>query len=252
MRLRLIPSCWMCLSIFAALSCGRQSVSVKESGKDQISLGQSLTNDTKPQDAIFVDFDKNWRQFISHSPEIALPVVAVHQKSKPAPWQPIVQSECVFSPAAGGNVPQVTLTWNESASETSGPAAKSPRQESAQVSPLRFDLAIHYDGFERNYFSSTLASEMRKRFNLPSNSALITNPDALQVTGPSLFPMLMDYNTQMVKAEDSEVLIPRQTLVMRDLAPGLAYTIRTATLGNNQWNEEKKFAFSTPVCPKEF
>jgi hypothetical protein len=251
MRFRLVSSCLISLCISSLLSCGRQSASVERT-KDQINLDQDVTNNTKPQDPIFVDFEKDWRKFINPSPEMALPVVPIRDQTKKTIWQPLAQAECVFSAAAGGNVPQVTLTWNETAAQTPGPQTRSQQQARTEPAKMRFDLALHYKGFERNYYSTALATDKLKRFTLPSNSELIANPDALLVTGPGLFPMLMDFQTEMVKAQGTTQEIPRQTLVLRDLAPGLAYTLRQATLSNNQWHEDKEFSFSTPVCPKDF
>jgi hypothetical protein len=251
MRFLLISSCSILLCTFFALSCSRQNATTLRTEGHRINLSQNVTNDSRPKDAIFVDFEKNWRKFISQSPEIALPVVAVRDKTS---WRPIVQEDCVFSPDAGGNVPQVSLTWTELAAPAPAPAPQTHPQQQQSVAPaaVRFDLALHYKGFERNYYSTALSTEKLQRFNLPSNSELIANSDQLLVSGPSLFPKLMDFHTEMVKARDTNREIPRQTLVVRDLAPGLAYTLRRATLGNKLWNADGEFSFSTPVCPQEF
>lgn len=253
MRFRLFLSCLIFLCISSALSCNRKDASLGRNKKDGISLGQDVTNTLKPQDVIFVDFERNWKKFISSSPQFTLPVVA-KEPSKRAPWQPIVQEDCVFSPDAGGNVPQVTLTWNDSAAPNPVPTPQlqSQQQRKNETSAVRFDLALHYQGFERNYYTTVLSTDKLQRFNLPSNSALISNPDALLLTGPGLFPKLIDFHTEMVQQNGTNVEVPRQTLVVRDFAPGLAYTLREAILGNNQWTEDRKFAFSTPVCPREF
>lgn len=252
MFFRLISSCFILVCIASFLSCGRQNASLPRAEKDGIQLGQDVTNSLKPQDAIFVDFEHNWRKFVSASPELALTVVPIKEPAKRKTWQPIVQADCVFSPDAGGNVPQVTLTWNESPGPGPTPQIRSQQQAKPESSAVRFDLALHYQGFERNYYSTALSTEKLQRFNLPSNSALISNPDALLLTGPSLFPKLMDFRTEMVTEPNSNLQILRQTLVLRDLAHGLTYTLRMSTLGNKQWNENKEFAFSTPVCPQQF
>lgn len=252
MHFRLVCSCLVLLCLSFLFSCGRQSVSLERAGKGEIGLDQDVTNSTKPQDPIFVNFQKDWRKFINPSPELALPVVPIRDLTKRPVWQPILQADCVFSAAAGGNVPQITLRWNETAAQTPAPKIQSQKQERTQLAKVRFDLALHYKGFERNYYSTALATDELKRFELPSNSELITDSDALLVTGPGLFPMLVEFQTQLVKAQGTNEEIPRQTLVLRDLAPGLAYTLRQATLVDNHWNEDKEFAFSTPVCPKDF
>jgi hypothetical protein len=246
-RPRLIPLSLILLCICTVSSCGRNK-NTAHTNKGDIGLDQDVTNNTKPQDVIFVDFQKNWKKFISSSPELTLPVVAMKQPAQAA-WQPLVSEDCVFSADAGGNVPQVTLTWNEAAPSAQQQLAPS---QTGQTSPRRFDLALHYQGFERNYFTTAISTEKLKRFNLPSNSALIANPDALLLTGPGLFPKLVDFHTQMLKAPDTNVEIPHQTLVLRDLAPGLAYRLREATLANNQWNVDKQVVFSTPICPNNF
>lgn len=260
MRSQLVSACLISGCLCLVLSCGRQSSTFKGTdSRNGIKLGQDVTNTLKPQDVIFLDFEKNWRKFISTSKALTLPVVPIREPEKKS-WQPIVQAECVFSGDAGGNVPLVTLTWTEPQASNANPVPRSPalktsfqeqRGQEPAASAVRFDLAVHYQGFARNYYSTILSTGKLQRFNLPSNSALVANPDAVLLTGPSLFPKLMDFRTEMVKDEEN-VEIPRLTLAVRDLAPGLAYTLRKVTLGNNEWNEEKQFAFSTPVCPKEF
>src|SRR4051812_45567844 len=115
MHLRLFSSLIILLSIILAVACGRtgQVGRVEPAKKDErIDLDQNVTTQTKPQDVIFSDFAKNWRKFVSQTPEIVMPVVALGQRQGP-PWEPVVSNECVFSQDAGGLVPQVTLIWNE-------------------------------------------------------------------------------------------------------------------------------------------
>ena len=72
------------------------------------------------------------------------------------------------------------------------------------------------------------------------------------LTGPSLFPKLMDYRTETFQDRETRREIKKRTLVLRDLSPGLSYTIRLSAPGDSRWDEQKKFVFLTPVCPKEF
>jgi hypothetical protein len=67
-----------------------------------------------------------------------------------------------------------------------------------------------------------------------------------------LFPKLMDYRTETIQDRDTRREIKKHTVVLRDLSPGLSYTIRLSALGDNRWNEQREFVFLTPVCPKNF
>jgi hypothetical protein len=236
-RSRLISACLILLCIGSATSCGRKN----------LGLDQDVTNSIKPEDILFIDFQKNWKQFINSSREFTLPVVPVREPERQT-WQPILQQDCVFSADAGESLPQIILTWNETAAPSTLRVAEKRNPAALQ----RFDLSLHYQGFERNFFTTALSSAKLQRFQLPSNSALITNTGALMLAGTGLFPKLVDYHTVMVTPPGSNVAIPRQTLVVRDLAPGLAYTLRKANLDNEQWSGGDQFTFSTPVCPKSF
>jgi hypothetical protein len=251
MLARLISSCLIfifLISISACNSCRNRS---RRSEKENtVDLAQDVTSDRKPKDPIFIDFEKNWRKFISPLPELALPVEPRKEGGPKEAQEPIIQSECVFSPDAGAAVPQVTLSWNESAGQAPPPSVS--QTAAAPSERLRFDLTVHYKGFERNFFTSTLPTEKDKRFNLPSNSALVSQPEAVMLSGPGLFPKLMDYRTETIQDRDTRREIKKHTVVLRDLSPGLSYTIRLSTLGDNRWNEQREFVFLTPVCPKNF
>jgi hypothetical protein len=260
MLARLIPSCLIliCLiSIGASNSCRKGNNMAQPQDKDKtVNLGQDVTNDRKPKDPIFIDFENNWRKFISPLPELALPVTPMREGVPREEWQPVIQSECVFSPDAGGYVPQVTLSWNESAGQAPAPAVSQTQQERppgpSASDRIRFDLTVQYKGFDRNFYSSILSTEKDKRFNLPSNSTYVSQPEAMMLTGPSLFPKLMDYRTETFQDRETRREIKKRTLVLRDLSPGLSYTIRLSAPGDSRWDEQKKFVFLTPVCPKEF
>jgi hypothetical protein len=209
---------------------------------DRIELAQNVTTDRQPQDKIFNDFEKNWRQFISPSAELALPVVAA--KESRAPWEPDVVAECVSSADSGGLVPQVTLTWTEPARDTSASLPVGPPQG------LRLDLALHHDGFARGYFSSILASNTQQRFMLPSNGAIVKDPEAVLLTGPGLFPKLMDFRVEAVQDRAESRRLERYTVVLRDASPGLTYTIRVSRRAGDSWIAVRQSVFLTPVCPR--
>lgn len=215
-------------------ACGHSATKVKAADRERIDLSQGVTTNPRAEDKAFKNFKDNWRQFIIASPELALPVVRSTHKE---PWQPQVLAECVSSPDAGGIVPQVTLSWNEMGPENP---------------PTRFDLALHHNGFIRNYYSSALGTGRLQRFMLPSNNALAKDVEAVLLTGPGLFPKLMDFRTETLQDRDTKRQFRKETLVLRDLGPGLTYTIRMSRRARNGWEEEKQFAFLTPVCPNSF
>jgi hypothetical protein len=72
------------------------------------------------------------------------------------------------------------------------------------------------------------------------------------LTGPGLFPKLMDFKSQTVQDRDTNRQITNYSLVLRDLNHGVTYTIRASQLVGNEWTNERQFAFVTPVCPKSF
>jgi len=219
----------------------------------------------KPQDVLFVNFERNWRQMVSQSPQLLLPVVPP-EKPQPA-WEPLVIPECVFSSDAGRMSAQVTLVWNEAiggviieaprvarAGRAAAPPSPAAAQSTAAAEPasIRFDLGLEHNPFVRNYFSSALATDKLKRFSLPSNSALMTDTQAVLLSGPGLFPKLMDFRAQTLTDRDTNQQFSRQELVLKDLKQGLTYTIRMSRLAQTQWGDEQQFAFLAPVCPNAF
>ena len=207
----------------------------KRTDRDGIDLSQTVTRNPRAENGIFKNFKDNWRQFINTSPELALPVTV--PPNEPV-WQPQVASECLFSADAGAVVSQVTVSWNES--------------DDPEAQPIRLDLALHHNGFGRNYYSTALPSGLPRRFNLPPNSSLIRDPEAVLLTGPGLFPLLMDFKTVKIEDPATHRRFRNRTIVLRDLAPGLTYTIRVCRLGKDEWGEEKRSVFVTPVCPNSF
>ena|SRR5262245_12383369 len=263
MLFRVTLSWLVLICLFSNTACNRKSGGSRRAGEG-VRLDQEVTNEPKPKDAIFIDFQNNWRKFISPSAELALPVIPPKKEGPPPSpaLQPVITSQCVFSEDAGGYVPLVTIIWVETSAPQPGPGialaaqVQQPAQAQSQPTPdpskIRFDLALHFQGFEKNQFTSTLAADKEKRFNLPSNSAFVTNSDSVLLTGPTLFPKVIDFRAEMVRDRDNNRDVPRSTLVLRDLSQALAYTLRVSTLGQNQWNETKQVVFTTPNCPQDF
>jgi hypothetical protein len=265
MRFRLISSLLILSSLTVILACGRltrRGERANTNTSNVINLSQEVTNEPKSKDPIFADFKKNWRQFINQSPELALPVIPVNVEQRTS-WEPVVLSDCIYSNDAGGYVPQVTLVWTEASGQTPVSGVERPPtqqsqtgqvvQESKREPPrIRFDLAVHYQGFERNFYSSALPTDIQKRFTLPSNSALVGQEETLLLTGPSLFPKLVDYRLEMVREPNTNREVPKQTLVISDLSQGLSYNIRVSNLTEQRWTGNKEFVFLTPVCPRKF
>jgi hypothetical protein len=169
----------------------------------------------------------------------------------------------VFSADAGRMAAQVTLVWNEAVGgvivegprvgkKAAQPAAAAPAAAAAQSEQIRFDVAVDHNAFARNYYSSALATDKLKRFTLPSNSALLTDTQSVLLTGPGLFPKLMDFKSQALTDRDTNQQFLRQELVLKDLKQGLTYAIRMSRLAGSQWNGEQQFAFVAPVCPNKF
>ena len=215
-------------------------------------------NEIKPADPIFIDFERNWRQMISSAPELALPVVRPPRPVADT-WDPLFVAECVNSPDAGRPMPQVTLTWNDPI--RSGPdviqAQRPPveptsPEQAAQTERLRLDLALHFDGFGRNYYSSALSTAAAQRFNLPSNSGLVQDTAAVMTTGPGLFPKLMSFRAEALQDRDTPQQFVRRTLVLRDLKEALTYRIRLSNFVKDAWNEDRQYVFLTPICPNSF
>lgn len=249
---------WIPLVVAAVCGCSRDGNAAGRESERGVELDQRVTHDPKAQDVVFKDFSNNWRQFISKAPELALPVVPSPER---APlWQPVVHVQCLYSEDAGGTVPQVTLTWNDWSPPSSSRAGaltgvKTAANAAAPTEPqpaTRFDLTLHHDGFARNYYSSGLSTEQLKRFMLPENSALVQDTAAVMLTGPGLFPKLMEFRTQMLTERNTNRAFAQRTLVLRDLNPGLTYTIRRSTLRQHDWGEDGRSAFLTPICPNSF
>lgn len=255
-----------CLLLVAG--CGAQSDRVRLAEEAEFEKAR------RPTDPLFVNFEANWRERISKVPELALPVRRPETPPREA-WEPIVISECVFSPDVGALVPQTTLTWNDPVgdqprqpglaavrtAQTMAPIEQTQQRppqppptaqtpQSPQSPALRVDLAVHYEGFSRNYYSTALSTAARERFSLPSNSGLVADSPAVLSTGPALFPRLMDFRAEMIQDRDSGRQLRRQNIVLRDLSEGMTYQIRLSAPGQDAWSEIRHYTFLTPVCPK--
>jgi hypothetical protein len=128
------------------------------------------------------------------------------------------------------------------------PATPAP----AETPRLRFDLALHQNGLGRNYYTAILASDKTQRFMLPSNSGLVNDAEAVVLTGPGLFPRLADFRTQVFVDAGIRQQFMQHTMVLEDLSQGLTYTLRMDRPAASQWNEERRFSFLTPICPRDF
>jgi len=198
---------------------------------------------------VFKDFDQNWRQFVSKSPRLAALVVGTVQRGEAAP-EPVITPGCVFSESAKGYVPRIMLSWNEAPVQVVN--ERSARAQEEQVPEMRIDLGLHHDPFVRNYFSSALSTEVSKRFSLPSNSALLSDPEAVRLTGPGLFPQLMEVRTQLLHDATSNRQFAKNTVVIQELSPGLSYSMRVSRPAGDQWTADQQFVFVSPVCPTSF
>jgi hypothetical protein len=246
------------LCLLTAGACADQRGCTRRAVQDAVDADQfGPPTEIQPQDPLFIDFERNWRQFISTSPELALPVIQP-QRPVQEPWDPVFVAECVFSPDAGRPMPQVTLTWNDPMGQ--GPdvirAQGLPSQQTppqlVEPARMRLDLALHFDGFGRNYYSSSLSTAALERFNLPSNSALIQDTPAVMMTGTALFPKLMSFRAEALQDRDTPRQFMRRTLVLRDLREALTYRIRLSSFVTDAWNEDRQYVFLTPVCPNSF
>jgi len=208
---------------------------------------------SKAQSPEFKDFPNTWRQFISKSPEFTVPVTGIVRPERAAP-EPIISSECVYSSEARGLVPVVTISWTVPAGQVTETetAATAARQQPAEAPLRRFDLGQHYKSFERNLYSSALSTDKLKRFNLPSNSALVGNQEAVVGAGPGLFPVLADYRVEEIKDQKSNRRFYQETVVLSELSEGISNTLRVSSLAGREWKTDQVIQFMVPVCLVSF
>ena len=214
--------------------------------RDEIDLNQNVTVTIKPRDVVFKDFEQNWRQFISTNPRLEEPVAGLVPRREAVP-EPIISPGCIYSDSAKGYVPRVTISWNEAP----GQVVSVERTQAAgqvQVPEMRFDLGLHHDPFTRNYYSSVLTTETSKRFSLPSNSALVNDPGAVRLTGPGLFPQLLEFHYQLLQDVATHRQFAKSTVVLQELSEGLSYQMRVSRATGKGWTADRQFLFTSPVC----
>jgi hypothetical protein len=226
---------------------------------NRIELGQNVTVSSKALDPVFSDFPRSWRQFISKKPELAIPVTGAAPSQDARSPQPIIIPQCVYSPEARGYVPQVSVSWDESLAPPVEPPSIAARKRQwkepnhqPEPSVHRFDLGLFHDSFERNLFSSALSTDKLQRFNLPQNSGLVNDQEAVLLTGPGLFPELVDYRASTVRDNSTNREFLKQTVVLRELSQGITNQMRVSHLVGREWNIEQKCVFLVPVCPNRF
>ncbi len=253
-QLRSVGWLALVLCIVGSSACRNKQTTLR-SERDEVNLNQNVTVNSKPQDVVFKDFDKNWRQFVSTNPRLATAVVGTVQRREAAP-EPIITPECIYSESLKGYVPRITITWNEVPSQVVN--ARLARTEEVRqtgqepVPEMRIDLGLNHDPFTRNYFSSALSTDVSKRFSLPSNSAMLSNPEAVRLTGPGLFPQLLSVRTQLLQNATTNQQIARNTVVLQELSEGLSYNMRVNRPAGDQWTTDQQFIFMSPVCQNSF
>src|SRR4051794_6029932 len=185
------------LSSSFSFACGRAPARQQTTTSDRPGQERPEQERRDRNQAAIADFAKNWRQqFISQSPDLALPV---HRPDRPVKeaWQPQVISQCVMVP--GAVVPEVTVIWSEAMQTVPPIGVATEAQRAAAIPRVRFDLSLHYDGLRRNYFSAAMPVNRNEPFRLPSTSALVNDQPAVLVTGPGLFPKLYNYAVEPVQ-----------------------------------------------------
>jgi hypothetical protein len=239
------------VGLLTFLACGRAPTRQQTTIPEQTTTPERADQEQRQRNqATIADFAKNWRQqFISQSPDLALPVRRPERPVKEA-WQPQVISQCVMVP--GAVVPEVTVIWSEPIQTAPPLGVAAQTQRALPVPRVRFDLSLHYDGLRRNYFSAAMPGNRNEPFRLPSTSALVNDQPAVLVTGPGLFPKLYNYAVVPVQDPATRSTIAQHTLVLRELSHGLTYNLALDRPAANGWNEQGRVAFPTPLCPNGF
>jgi hypothetical protein len=230
---------WLCLLLVVFGGC--RSRSVVPGPGDKINLTQDVTQRRAPEDSVFRHFETTWQKFIDRKEELTRPVLTSNQKL-PESWEPVIVTDCVRSPESGDVTPQVELTWQSGASQK----------------PFRFDIALHYKGFEKDYYTSAFPVAAEKRFSLPSQSKFLQDTAAVLLTGPPLFPRIVSFRAAAVTTpKDAKsragaaASTVRNTLRIQDLGSGLSYRIRMCTFDKAAWTPTKEIVFTTPLCPRD-
>ena len=209
--------------------------------KDKINLDQSVTSTGRFQDSVFLHFEKNWTKFINRSPEL-IKIVLPRDTVYTARWEPVIKSDCEFNAQSQINVPVVEISWNEVAVQA----------------PMRFDIALQYQGFEKNYYTTVYPIEKTNRFNIHLQSQFLQDTAAVLLAGPPLFPKVEAFTVQDLPAAAAQIETPNKstlvqsTLKLTDLGPGLSYRLRKCVLVNDRWSPSREIIFNIPVCPVDF
>jgi hypothetical protein len=231
---------------FIVLLLGITLFSCRHNGKIQVGnvdLDQEVTTNRFPMDSVFLHFEKNWKKFINSSLELQKPVL----QEAVSGWAPIVISNCIYSPELGHNIPVVELSWNESPAQRVPTEEKQLNQEVTQARNVRFDISLHYKGFERNYYTTAFPATKEERFNIPMASAFIKDTAAVMLTGPTMLPKIAEFKQVMVRVNETDML--KKTLKLTELGPGTSYRIRICRYNGQSWAPSSEFIFSTPICP---
>lgn len=232
--------------------------STNDRNDDLIDLDQNVTADAEPKDSLYANFTEFWPTLVSPLAELKLPVRRLDKNpdqdddvSQVEPWNPRVSSNCIFSEESGLIAPEITLTWAEPV-------------QNYRENPIRLDLTVHYQGFERDLYSSIFPIESLNRFNIPGNSEFLNDTPAILLTGMTLFPTLRNYsvetkpNQAAPSSQNTTQSVVNQefalySVTLKDLSPGLSYTISLCELlGKEVWEEERTFVFTTPICKNKF
>jgi hypothetical protein len=224
--------------MIAFMSCRNSN---KIGDKDKINLDQNVANTGRFQDSVFLHFEKNWTKFINRSPElvkIVMPPDTVYSHR----WEPVITADCEYKPEAQISVPVIEISWNEVAVQQ----------------PMRFDVALQYQGFEKNYYTTVFPIEKLNRFNIHLQSKFLQDTAAVLLAGPPLFPKVETFTRQdlpdtpgQVEVQNKTKLV-RSTLRLTDLGPGLSYRLRKCTLVEDRWMPSREIIFNIPVCPLDY
>jgi hypothetical protein len=122
--------------------------------------------------------------------------------------------------------------------------------------PVRFDIALHFQGFEKNYYTTVFPVENLKRFNIPANSQFLLDTAAVLLTGPAMLPKVIDFHQETIQMpsqptlkKQGESVMMKQSLRIIDMGPGLSYRIRLCTFNKESWTPTREVIFTTPICP---
>jgi hypothetical protein len=133
-------------------------------------------------------------------------------------------------------------------------------QEPTAQKPLRFDIALQSEGFQRNYYTTVFPVERLKRFNIPVQSEFMRDTAAVLLIGPPLFPKVTDFRelpTNQQTADTNNPTSPvtrkisNKVLRLVDLGPGLSYRMRMCTYDGKSWRPTQEVIFNTPICPTD-